>query len=304
MKSQNQISLKILTLALLLLANCEFWAVNFGQIQSNPLLIQTQAFGERDNHNIIDFNYFYKPIAPILNNNFIEIYCYSDALYPNESFLPKLDMKIFNKLNESNNSKDTISKKLNFYNDNLIANNIISYGLCGLGSYAYPPCGLGSQAFDPVYTNGKGGGSWTSPSTWRDGKVPQKPEYIFVAEGDILTIDSNISIETLYLSKKSKVLPDNNTRIIEITGNIYVNDSASIISNFGSGKLDCYITAANDGKSLISIAQTAKVNFENLKILGETFFEKGNMDVMNFSAIKQKDFIIQTGTVLNIRQTK
>lgn len=262
--------------------------MNFGQSQINPLMIQTQAFEERDNHNIIDFNYFFKPIA---NNrpptfNFSSPDC---VIYPFEYYLSTINSE------EGNRLKSIVNVYLipSYLNDTL-----------PVSSKKSETKFERSEVIN-IYlqTNGKGGGVWNSPSTWRDGKVPKNIEFILVIEGDVLIIDSNVRIQSLYLDKNSIVTSDNNTRIIEIQNDIIVSDSASI-SNFGSGKLDCYITASYDGKSKISIANSAKVSLENLKILGETFFEKGNMDVMNFSAIKQKDFITQTGTVLNIGQKK
>src|SRR5437762_1762236 len=80
-----------------------------------------------------------------------------------------------------------------------------------------------------ITSNGTGGGAWSAPATWAGGTVPAAGDDVTIADGDTVTIDTNVpasgSLSSLIVGQGASgalTFDASGGRSVSVTGNVSV----------------------------------------------------------------------------------
>lgn len=119
-----------------------------------------------------------------------------------------------------------------------------------------------------ISSNGTGGGSWNSTTTWAGAVVPTSADNVTIVSGDVIIVNTNPQIIDLTVTSGT-VKPDVGTRTITIDGNLTLTAGAIDYVN-STGTLSWTFTGASTGTTTIDniLDDYTKMKFYNVTVSG------------------------------------
>jgi|GEM_PF-2990166 len=151
-----------------------------------------------------------------------------------------------------------------------------------------------------IQSNSRGGGDWNSPSTWLGGIVPNSEDNVIIVGNDIIVVNSDIDIQSLFISNSATLKPNTEERKITLSNDLFAIDFAKIDYSNSDGKLNWVFTGIADGKSIINIQNSTKVLFNNIEIKGSTHIATGTVRAIGIFEMKCQCFSIASEQMLYI----
>lgn len=121
-----------------------------------------------------------------------------------------------------------------------------------------------------ISSNGTGGGSWNTGSSWAGGVVPTSADNVNIVSGDIVIVNTNPQVVNLTVTNGT-LKPDVGTRTMTVDNDLtLVAGSIDYINT--TGTLSWIFTGASDGNSAIDnqLDAYASMKFFNVTISGST----------------------------------
>jgi hypothetical protein len=119
-----------------------------------------------------------------------------------------------------------------------------------------------------ISSNGTGGGSWNSTTTWAGAVVPTSADNVTIVSGDVIIVNTNPQIIDLTVTSGT-VKPDVGTRTITIDGNLTLTAGTIDYVN-STGTLSWAFTGASTGTTTIDniLDDYTKMKFYNVTVSG------------------------------------
>ncbi len=145
-----------------------------------------------------------------------------------------------------------------------------------------------------IISNGTGGGSWNTTTTWVGGVVPTNTNNVTIVNGDIVTIDANAACVNLNVNGTLNIGNNNTARTVTVSGNINVSNTGvvQVLNTSNTAHtLNCGGNITNNGTFNLapdanSFCNTIFNRFGNQTVSGNGGTSRFNLITLNMGTSK------------------